>query len=207
VAALEVGRVCMKVAGREAGKYCVVLKKMDNTFVLITGPKQLTGVKRRRCNVEHLEPTQYSLKISAEAADAAVIKAYDAIGLTKKLSLRLPSPEVMKEIEKKVKEIPKKVEKPKKEKKPEKPKKEEKKEEKPKEEPKEEKPKKKGITIKFKIPTLRKKKPKEEKKVVKKPEKKEVVKKKPVKKPAKKPAKKKPTKKPKKAAKKGKKKK
>jgi ribosomal protein L14E/L6E/L27E len=25
--ALEIGRVCMKTAGREAGRYCVVLKK------------------------------------------------------------------------------------------------------------------------------------------------------------------------------------
>ncbi|MEM5790964.1 MAG: 50S ribosomal protein L14e, partial [Candidatus Aenigmatarchaeota archaeon] len=41
---LEVGRVCLKIAGREAGKYCVVLKKIDDNFVLITGPKSLTGV-------------------------------------------------------------------------------------------------------------------------------------------------------------------
>jgi len=173
VAALDIGRVCMKTAGREAGKYCVVLKKLDNTFVLVTGPKTLTGVKRRRCNVEHLEPTQYSLKIDAEATDSVVIKAYDTIGLTRKLSLRLPSPEVMKEIEKKVKE---KVEKPKVVK-HEKPKKEEKKpvkKEEKKPEKKEGKSKeKKGIKIKFKIPSLRKKKPKEEKKVkpVKKPKK------------------------------------
>jgi large subunit ribosomal protein L14e len=182
VAALEVGRVCMKVAGREAGKYCVILKKLDNTFFLVTGPKQLTGVKRRRCNVEHLEPTSYSLKIDTEAPDERVIKAYDAIGLTKKLSLRLPSPEVMKEVEKKVKEIPK-VEKPKEEKKPEKKPEEkvEKKEEKPKE--------KKGITLKFKIPTFGRKKPKEEKKVEKKPEKPKKEEKKPEKKPAKKPEK------------------
>jgi len=189
VVALEVGRVCMKTAGREAGRYCVVLKKLDNTFVLVTGPKTLTGIKRRRCNIEHLEPTQHSLKIAAEATDTVVIKAYDAIGLTRKLSLRLPSPEVMKEVEKKVKEVPKKVEKPK-IKKPEKPKKEEKpvKKEEKKPEKKEEKPKeKKGITIKFKIPSLRKKKPKEEKKVVKKP--------------VKKPVKKRPAKKPKKTAK------
>jgi len=186
VAALEVGRVCLKVAGREAGKYCVVLKKMDNTFVLVTGPKTLTGVKRRRCNVEHLEPTSYALKIDTEADDDVVIKAYDAIGLTKKLSLRLPSPEVMKEVEKKVKEIPKKVEKPKEEEKAEKPmKEEEKKPEKIEEKPKE----KKGITLKFKIPTLRRKKPKEEK-VEKKPEKPKKEKKKPEKKAEKKTAKK-----------------
>jgi large subunit ribosomal protein L14e len=155
---LEIGKVCMKVAGREAGKYCVVLKKLDDTFVLVTGPKELTGVKRRRCNIEHLEPTSYSLKIDPEASDDLVIKAYDAIGLTKKLSLRLPSPEVIKEFEKKAKEIPKKPEAEKK------PKKEEKKaEEKPKEEVK--KPEeKKGLTLKLKLPSLGKKKEKVEKK-------------------------------------------
>jgi len=197
VATLEVGRVCVKTAGREAGKYCVVLKKLDDSFVLITGPKTLTGVKRRRCNIEHLEPTPHSVKIAAEATDAAVIKAYDAIGLTKKFGLKLPSPEVVKEAEKKVPKV--KVEKPKKvEKPPEKPKVEKPKEEKKPEKPKEEPKKKKGITIKFKVPSLRRKKkpevkkvkPKPKKKVEKKPKKKKPEKKKP-KKVKKKPAKKK----------------
>ncbi len=178
MAALDVGKVCIKVAGREAGKYCVVLKKLDDTFVLVTGPKTLTGIKRRRCNIEHLEPTSYALKIDTEASDELVIKAYDAIGLTKKLSLRLPSPETIKEFEKKAKEIPK-VEKPKEEKKPQKKveaKPEEKKAEKPEE--------KKGLSLKLKLPTLRRK---EEKKVEKKAEKpKKEEKKKPEKKTEKK---------------------
>jgi len=186
VATLEVGRVCVKTAGREAGKYCVVLKKLDDAFVLITGPKTLTGVKRRRCNIEHLEPTSFSVKIEAEATDSVVIKAYDAIGLTKKFGLKLPSPEVVKEAEKKVPKV--KVEKPKKvEKAPEKPKvekrKEVKKPEKKPEKPKEEPKKKKGLTIKFKVPSLRRKKKPEVKKAVK-PKKK--VKKKPAKKKKKK---------------------
>ena len=99
---IEIGRVCMKIAGREAGRYCVVLKKLDDTFVLVTGPKVLTGVKRRRCNVEHLEPTQNTVKITAEAAENEVIKAYKEVGLLKKFGLRKPSPEVVKEAEKKV---------------------------------------------------------------------------------------------------------
>ncbi len=182
--ALKVGRVCMKTAGREAGRYCVVLKKLDDTFVLVTGPKVLTGVKRRRCNVEHLEPTPQSVKIEAEASDDVVIKAYDEAGLLKKFGLKKPSPEVVKEIKKKV---PKKVEKPKKAKKEEKKKPEEKKakEEKPKEKEK------KGITIKLKMPSLRRKK--EKKKEKKKPKKKKVKKK-----VKKKPKKKKKTKKKKK---------
>jgi len=183
--ALEVGRVCMKTAGREAGKYCVVLKKMDENFVLITGPKVLTQVKRRRCNVEHLEPTPHTVKIDAEASDEIVIDAYEKSGLLTKLGLKKPGPEVVKEAKKEVKKVEKEV------KKEEKPK--EKKEEKPEKKPevKEEKPaekkeEKKGLTIKFKIPTIRRGKKKEEKK---KPEKKE--KKKPEKKPKKKTVKKK----------------
>ncbi len=169
---LEVGRVCLKIAGREAGRYCVILNKIDDTFVLITGPKVLTGVKRRRCNVEHLEPTPYTLKIKAEASESAVIKAYDEAGLLKKFGLKKPSPELVKEAEK-----PKKKEaKPEKAKEKEKPKKEkaiEKKKEKAKE--------KKGITIKLKIPTLGKKEKKKKKKKKKKPKKTEAKPKKKVK--------------------------
>ena len=61
---LEVGRVCMKIAGREAGKYCVVIKpvgksKEEKSFVIVTGPRLLTGVKRRKSNIDHLKSTEY----------------------------------------------------------------------------------------------------------------------------------------------------
>jgi large subunit ribosomal protein L14e len=117
VATLEVGRLCIKTAGREAGRYCVVLKSIDNNFVLVTGPKVLTGVKRRKCNVEHLEPTQYSLKIKEDASEKEVIEAYDKAGLISKLNLKKPSPEELKE-ERGEKKEKVKEEKPQKEKKP-----------------------------------------------------------------------------------------
>lgn len=101
---LEVGRLCVKTAGREAGRYCVVLKNIDSNFVLVTGPQVLTGVKRRKCNIEHLEPTQYSLKIKEEASDKEVIEAYDKAGLISKLNLKKPSPEELKGEKKEVKE-------------------------------------------------------------------------------------------------------
>jgi large subunit ribosomal protein L14e len=179
VATLEVGRVCVKTAGREAGKYCVVLKKMDENFVLVTGPKELTGVKRRRCNVEQLESTPFILKITSETGEGEIIKAFNDAGVLKKFELKKPSPELVKEAEKRLKEAamkPKKEEKPK-EKAKEEIKKEEKKiEEKSKEVKKEEvkEEKKEGIKLKLKIPSLRKGK-KEEKKEEKpkEPEKKE----------------------------------
>jgi len=88
---LEVGRVCLKVAGREAGKYCVVLKKIDDNFVLVTGPKLLTGVRRRRCNVEHLEALPYVLEIKEDASDEEVIAAYEKANLISKFNLKKPS--------------------------------------------------------------------------------------------------------------------
>ncbi|MEM7825489.1 MAG: 50S ribosomal protein L14e [Candidatus Aenigmatarchaeota archaeon] len=88
---LEVGRVCIKIGGREAGKYCVVLKKIDKSFVLVTGPKILTGVKRRKCNVNHLEVLPYKLEIKEDATDEEVIEAFKNSRLTKKLNLKFPS--------------------------------------------------------------------------------------------------------------------
>lgn len=121
--ALEVGRVCIKIAGREAGKYAVVLKKIDNSFVLISGPKLLTGVKRRKCNIEHLEPTEHKLDIKEDASEEEVIEAYKKSGLITKLKLKLPSAAELKATakpEKKVKGKPKEESKKEEEKKPKK---------------------------------------------------------------------------------------
>jgi len=45
-----IGRVCMKIAGRDAGKIGVIVDTLENGFVLIDG-----AVRRRKCNVMHLE--------------------------------------------------------------------------------------------------------------------------------------------------------
>ncbi|MEM5836737.1 MAG: 50S ribosomal protein L14e [Candidatus Aenigmatarchaeota archaeon] len=93
---LEVGRVVMKIAGREAGKYAVVVKaagkeKGEKNFVVITGPKLLTGVKRRKCNVSHLEPLPYVLEIKEDASDEEVLAAFEKANLINKLGLKKPS--------------------------------------------------------------------------------------------------------------------
>ena len=77
----DVGRVWVKIAGKEAGKMCVVVDIVDERFVIVTGPKSLTGVKRRRTNVKHLEPTEYKIEISKGASDEEVAKAIEAAGL------------------------------------------------------------------------------------------------------------------------------
>ncbi len=92
----ETGRICMKTAGREAGKYCVVVNKIDKEFVLITGPKIVTNVRRRKCNVKHLEPIPLKIAISKNASDEEIIKAFEKEGVYSKLKLKKPTAEEIK---------------------------------------------------------------------------------------------------------------
>ncbi len=88
---MEIGQVCVKTVGKEKGKYCVVVKKVDKNFVIVSGPKALTGVKRRRANVIHLQPLQYKLEIKEDASDEELLEAWKNSGLVEKFGLKLPS--------------------------------------------------------------------------------------------------------------------
>ncbi len=75
--AIEIGRICVKLAGREAGRKCVIVDIIDENFVLVTGPKSLTGVKRRRVNIKHIEPLDITINIPRGASDEEVLKALE----------------------------------------------------------------------------------------------------------------------------------
>ncbi|MCE4626880.1 MAG: 50S ribosomal protein L14e [Desulfurococcales archaeon] len=81
-APIEVGRICVKVYGREAGRKCVIVDIIDENFVLITGPKVLTGVRRRRANINHIEPLDVKIDIRKGASDEEVLEAITNSGLT-----------------------------------------------------------------------------------------------------------------------------
>jgi len=78
--AIELGRVCVKLVGREAGRKCIIVDVVDKNFVLITGPKTVTGIKRRRVNVNHVEPLQDKIKIKRGTSDEEVVEALKASG-------------------------------------------------------------------------------------------------------------------------------
>ncbi|MEL9969397.1 MAG: 50S ribosomal protein L14e [Metallosphaera sp.] len=82
MAIIEVGRICVKLTGREAGSKCVIVDIIDDNFVLITGPKSLSGVKRRRANISHIEPTDKTIEISKGASDQEVESKIKELGLT-----------------------------------------------------------------------------------------------------------------------------
>ena len=74
VSAIQVGRICVKTKGRETGKKCVIVDLIDKNFVLVTGPKSLTGVKRRRANVDHIHPLEDCIEIPRGGDDEAILK-------------------------------------------------------------------------------------------------------------------------------------
>lgn len=73
---MEIGRACVKTAGREAGEKCVIVDIIDKTHVLVSGP----NIKRRSCNIKHLEPLPNKLDISKGASDEDVKRAMESAG-------------------------------------------------------------------------------------------------------------------------------
>lgn len=73
---IEVGRICVKIAGRDAGKKCVVVDTMEGNFVLIDGE-----TRRRKCNIAHLEPTKTVIKLSKGADHSTVSKEFEKLDI------------------------------------------------------------------------------------------------------------------------------
>lgn len=75
--AIEVGRICLKLAGRESGKKCIIIEVIDKGFVIVTGPKKITGVKRRRASINHIAPLKEKIAINRGSSDEEVIQALE----------------------------------------------------------------------------------------------------------------------------------
>jgi len=71
---IEIGRVCVKIAGRDAGLKCVVIDILDKVYVTVDGQ-----ARRRKANILHLEPTPDKLDISKGASHDEVVKAFKSL--------------------------------------------------------------------------------------------------------------------------------
>jgi large subunit ribosomal protein L14e len=72
----EIGRLCMKLAGRDAGKQCVVVEVVDPNYVIIDGE-----TRRKKVNVKHLEPLNEIFEIQSGAGHADVAKVFEKLGV------------------------------------------------------------------------------------------------------------------------------
>jgi len=97
----EVGRLCVKIAGRDAGRTCVVVEAVGDGYVVVDG-----DVRRKKVNVRHLEPLDKTVDVKAKADHAAVAKVFEKAGL----SVWETKPKKFAERPKKVKAVKAKVE-------------------------------------------------------------------------------------------------
>lgn len=52
--AMQQGRICIKLAGRDAGEKVVITKVVDKNTVMVKSPVRKA---QRKCSIRHLEPT------------------------------------------------------------------------------------------------------------------------------------------------------
>ena len=71
----SVGRVCVKIAGRDAGRKCVVLQQLDNHYVLVDG-----NTRRKKVNINHLEPLDQMLEVKESASHAEIVSVFEKSG-------------------------------------------------------------------------------------------------------------------------------
>src|SRR3989338_11617758 len=58
----NVGRLCVKIAGRDAGRRCVIVDTLDAHYVVVDG-----DVRRKKVNINHLEPLAEEVELKAGA--------------------------------------------------------------------------------------------------------------------------------------------
>lgn len=68
---MEIGQVCIKTKGREAGMKVVVVSKIKAGKVLIDGNK----IKRKECNVLHLFPLNEKVNVKENASHEEIVGA------------------------------------------------------------------------------------------------------------------------------------
>lgn len=72
----EVGRLCIKTAGRDAGKHCIVIEAVDGNTVLIDGE-----TRRRKVNVKHLEPLNKVIELRNGTLHEDVKREFEKLGM------------------------------------------------------------------------------------------------------------------------------
>ena len=73
---MEIGRLCVKIAGRDSNKKCVIVDILDKNYVLIDGE-----TRRKKCNIKHLEPLAKLLEIKKGSSHEQVVEEFVKLGI------------------------------------------------------------------------------------------------------------------------------
>ncbi len=108
---IEVGRLCLKIAGREAGRKCVIVDIIDDNYVLVDGQ-----LRRKKCNILHLEPLDKKIDLKNGASHSDIVSEFKKLKIDIKETKKKEKEEKPKKVrgkkkiklEEKTKERPKK---------------------------------------------------------------------------------------------------
>ncbi|MFX1453691.1 MAG: 50S ribosomal protein L14e [Promethearchaeota archaeon] len=84
----DIGRLCVKTMGREAGYHCVIVDIIDKNYLLVDG----LVIRRRRVNYKHIEPLVEVVDIKKGASHEQLEAAIKKAKLEKKLKEKIPIP-------------------------------------------------------------------------------------------------------------------
>ena len=73
---IEIGRLCVKIAGRDSGKKCVIVDILEPGFVLIDGE-----TRRRKCNIKHIEFLEKKIDLTKGADRKKIIEEFKKLGI------------------------------------------------------------------------------------------------------------------------------
>ncbi len=73
---IEIGRLCVKIAGRDAGKRGIIIDILDGRYVLIDGE-----TRRRKVNILHIEPLNQKIEIKSNASHEEISNALKELGI------------------------------------------------------------------------------------------------------------------------------
>ncbi len=104
---MEIGRLVIKIAGRDAKKKAIIIDIIDENNVMIDGQ-----TRRRKCNIKHLEPLDKTVHIKKGASHSDVIDTFKDLGIEikekkKKDKVKSAKPVKKRKIKKKVEETTK----------------------------------------------------------------------------------------------------
>ena len=90
---IEIGRLVVKIAGRDAGKKALIVDILDDTYVMLDGE-----TRRRKSNIIHIEPLNQVVEIKKNASHDEVAKALKELGIETRETK--PKPKMQKPIKK-----------------------------------------------------------------------------------------------------------
>lgn len=93
---LEIGRLCIKTAGRDAMRHCIILEEIDKNYVLVDG-----NTRRKKVNKNHLELLDKVFKVDNKTTTKQILE------ILKKEGIKILKSEVKKEVKVKKPQIKK----------------------------------------------------------------------------------------------------